>query len=311
MSQSALEVVKAGPLTLLQDSGRFGLAPFGITTGGPADEYAFSWANHLLENSPECATLEITLGPAVFIAQSDCHLALCGAQMNAKIDGTAVTNWSEFILKKGQCLSLSTARNGLRSYLAVRGGFAVKPQLNSVSCVTREHLGGMHHNGRPIASGETVAFHSHTLSRYRGRFVTFRFTPDYNLPLRLRVISGAQFAQFDKQAVAQFFQSEYHVSTDVNRMGYRLTGPAITPPSHRMQSEGIALGAIQIPTNGQPIVLLNDRQTIGGYPKLGYVARIDLPRLAQAKPGQLVSFVQGDRPGLQAVWCQWARFFGY
>ncbi|MEF1229198.1 allophanate hydrolase, partial [Vibrio fortis] len=105
--------------------------------------------------------------------------------------------------------------------------------------------------------------------------------------------------------------TSFTVSQNSNRMGYRLSGEPVESPAITMLSEGIALGAIQIPKDGQPIILLNDRQTIGGYPKLGCVARIDLPRLAQAKPGQHVTFVEGDRSGLQDVWCQWARFFGY
>ncbi len=108
-----------------------------------------------------------------------------------------------------------------------------------------------------------------------------------------------------------FYRSEFIVTPNSDRMGYRLQGETISPPDQAILSEGIALGAIQVPPNGQPIILLNDRQTIGGYPKLGCVARIDLPRLAQAKPGHSVRFVAGDLAGLQAVWCQWARFFGY
>ncbi|CSB71404.1 allophanate hydrolase 2 subunit 2 [Vibrio cholerae] len=142
--------------------------------------------------------------------------------------------------------------------------------------------------------------------------MTFRFRPDYNLPLRLRVIESYQYQAFSPSAMESFYRSEFIVTPNSDRMGYRLQGETISPPDQAILSEGIALGAIQVPPNGQPIILLNDRQTIGGiggYPKLGCVARIDLPRLAQAKPGHSVRFVAGD--GLQAVWCQWARFFGY
>lgn len=122
--------------------------------------------------------------------------------------------------------------------------------------------------------------------------MTFRFKPDYNLPVKLRVIESYQYDDFDVEALDALYSSEFTISPDSNRMGYRLQGDTITPPYDGILSEGIALGAIQVPNDGNPIVLFNDHQTIGGYPKLGCVARIDLPRLAQAKPGQKVTFVK-------------------
>ncbi|RBM32618.1 biotin-dependent carboxyltransferase family protein [Vibrio tarriae] len=305
-----LYVLKAGPLTLLHDLGRYGFSHFGITPSGPVDEYAYSWANYLLANPVNCATLEITLGPAEFLLRSDAQLAIAGGDLNATLDGHPIANWSRFYAKQGQTLRFGLTRNGLRAYLAVQGGFTVSSQLGSVSTHVRQGLGGLTSQGLALQTGNDLAFSARQIAQKPVQ-MTFRFRPDYNLPLRLRVIESYQYQAFSPSAMESFYRSEFIVTPNSDRMGYRLQGETISPPDQAILSEGIALGAIQVPPNGQPIILLNDRQTIGGYPKLGCVARIDLPRLAQAKPGHSVQFVAGDLAGLQAVWCQWARFFGY
>ncbi|NOH47566.1 biotin-dependent carboxyltransferase [Vibrio rotiferianus] len=311
MSFVGLLVEKPGPLSLIQDFGRFGLAHIGITQSGPVDDYAYSWSNHLLGNPVNCSVIEITLGNANFKALADCHLALCGGDLNASINGEPIANWSDFCLRKGQTLKFGMPKNGLRAYLAVKGGFSVEKHLGSTSTVLRESLGGMTKDGEPLKAADIIGFEPHSLPMSKPKQMTFRFKPDYNLPLKLRVIEGYQFEDFSQQSIDDFYSARFKISPNSNRMGYRLEGKAIQPPYDGVLSEGIALGSIQIPNDGNPIVLLNDHQTIGGYPKFGCVARIDLPRLAQAKPGQTVSFVKGDRQGLQDVWCQWAQFFGY
>ncbi|KGK16049.1 biotin-dependent carboxyltransferase family protein [Vibrio navarrensis] len=311
MTTHALKVIKPGSLSLIQDFGRFALAHQGITQGGPVDDYAYSWSNHLLGNPVNCTSLEITLGQAAFEVLSSCQLAICGGDLDARLNGHPLHNWSEFRAHKGDILTFGLAKNGLRAYLSVVGGFDVSPQLGSTSTVVRDHLGGLKQNGMPLVAEQLLPFAPHQPNPNKARSLTFRFKPDYNLPLKLRVIEGCQAADFAAEEIALFYQTRFTVDPNSNRMGYRLAGRTISPPYQGILSEGITLGAIQVPPNGQPIILLNDRQTIGGYPKLGCVARIDLPRLAQAKPGQEVRFVRGDREGLQDVWCQWARFFGY
>lgn len=305
-----LEVKKPGQLTLVQDFGRYGVTQIGIVPGGPVDDYAYSWANHLLDNDINCAALEITLGQAEFVAQDKCQLALCGGDLQAKLDGVRLPNWSVFIMRRGQTLSFGLPKNGLRAYLAIKGGFDVPLQLGSCATVAKDKLGGLHSNGRALEKGDQLYFHEHRCNTPL-REVSFRFQPNYNLPITLRVIESYQFDQFDNDAKNAMYQRTFQISQHCSRMGYRLTGSTIPAPQQAILSEGIALGAIQVPPDGQPIVLLNDRQTIGGYPKIGCVARIDLPRLAQAKPGQSVSFTPGDLLGLQDAWCKWAKFFGY
>ena len=307
--ENYIEVVKPGQQTLIQDFGRFGLAHFGIAQGGPVDDYAYSWANHLLGNTINMPTLEITLGQAEFLIHHSCELAIAGGDLNAKLDGESLDNWSTFRALKGQTLTFALPRNGLRAYLAIKGGFNVPTQLGSASTVERDQLGGLTH-GTPLQSGDVLPFDQHAISSSSVQ-MTFRYKPDYNLPLELRVIEGYQVNDFSRDAVNSLYTQEFEVSQLVNRMGYRLSGSKVKAPNKEYLSEGIALGSIQVTPSGEPIVLLNDRQTIGGYPKIGCVARIDLPRLAQAKPGQKVRFVRGDLLGLQDVWGQWARFFGY
>ncbi|MBW3696268.1 biotin-dependent carboxyltransferase [Vibrio sp. T187] len=307
----SLTVIKPGQLSLIQDFGRFGLSHLGITQGGPVDDYAYSWANHLLGNSVNQSVIEITLGQVAIRIDHQCELAICGGDLGAKLDDVPIANWSTFSAQKHQILTFGLPKNGLRAYLAVKGGFNVPLTLGSASTVVRDELGGAN-QGSSLTSDQKLLFNAHSIgATHKPLRLTFRFKPDYNLPLKLRVIESYQCGEFSTDDKSQFYGSEFNVDQHANRMGYRLNGPSITPPSKSMLSEGIALGAIQIPDDGQPIILLNDRQTIGGYPKLGCVARIDLPRLAQAKPGQKVRFVKGDRQGLQDVWCQWANFFGY
>lgn len=308
-NEQFIEVIKPGQQTLIQDFGRFGLAHYGITQGGPVDDYAYSWANHLLGNTVNMPTLEITLGQAEFLIHSTCEMAIAGGDLGARLDGIPLDNWSTFKALKGQRLTFGLPKNGLRSYLAINGGFLVSPQLGSAATVTRDQLGGLA-DGYPLSLGDVLKFTPH-VPRARSVQMTFRYKPDYNLPIELRLIEGYQVSDFSRDSINALYELEFDVSQLVSRMGYRLSGNQIAVPDKEYLSEGIALGSVQVPPNGEPIILLNDRQTIGGYPKIGCVARIDLPRLAQAKPGQKVRFVRGDLLGLQDVWCQWARFFGY
>ena len=312
MNKGSITLLKPGPLSLIQDFGRFGLSHLGLTQGGPVDDYAYSWANHLLDNPINSPSLEITLGQCAIEVNQDCLMAITGGDLQAKLENVPIANWSTFAARKGQILSFGLPKNGLRSYLAVKGGFTIPYSLNSASTVVREKVGGLTQDGLACQTNQQIAFEKHHIpERYRPLSVTFRYTPNYNLPLKLRVIEGYQSELFTQGAKSTFYNSTFTVNQNSNRMGYRLSGEVVESPNINMLSEGIALGSIQVPKDGQPIILLNDRQTIGGYPKLGCIARIDLPRLAQAKPGQQVSFVKGDRLGLQDVWSQWARFFGY
>lgn len=309
---AALVVQHPGMLSLLQDLGRLGVAEQGLSQGGAVDLHAACWANYLVGNMASAAVIEITLGMAQFIAVEDCTLALTGAPMQPLLDDIPMESWQCVFMRAGQTLKLGGARHGLRAYLAVQGGFLAPDVLGSCATVVRNQLGGLSH-GQPLVTGDRVPFAYASpdptmLSRHRQ--TPSRFIPDYSQPITLRVIESYQAAAFQAVEKAQFYASHYTVSQETDRMGCRLSGPAIQAEIDGIISEGIALGSIQIPPDGQPIVLLNDRQTLGGYPKLGCVARVDIARLAQAAPGTSVQFIQGDLAVLSEEWRQFSRFFG-
>tara|TARA_B100000700_G_scaffold91145_2_gene102768 strand:- start:28367 stop:29329 length:963 start_codon:yes stop_codon:yes gene_type:complete len=288
---AALRVEKAGPLATLQDAGRFGVRRMGVTQGGPADLHAFAWANYLLGNDWGAAGLEITLGGLTLVAERDLCLALCGADLSATLDGEPLEPWQAFTLHKGQRLAFGIPRAGVRGYLAVPGGFKGSPVLGSLSCVTREGLGGHSGAGTPLAEGECLRIDAGALadaSAGEARAVPMEERLDYLAPAVLGLIPGAQIADFTGPSLFRAFHAEWRVDARADRMGVRLTGPRLECRLDGMISEGIALGAVQVPPDGQPIALLNDRQTVGGYPRLGTLTPLACARLAQCQPGQTV-----------------------
>lgn len=299
----SLRVIKSGVFTLLQDPGRFNQAQQGLSQGGFSDELAASWANYLLGNRPHCSLLEICFGQAEFEATIDMHLALTGAPMNAKIkllsgQLQAQNNNCSFILKQGQRLILSYANSGVRAYLAVQGGFSVNPILSSVSCVKRNAIGGLDGQGNQLKDNDIlplykqIEFNQHTSRQMRK--IPKQFIPNYDLPITLSVIESYQCDSFSADEKQRFYSSEYRVDKQNDRMGMRLQGELIRSRLNSLVSEGIALGSIQIPADGQPIILLQDRQTLGGYPKIGCVARCDLSLLGQQSAGKHIYFKRGE-----------------
>ncbi len=288
----AFEVLEPGMMTLLQDAGRFGYQHVGVTTGGPMDEHAFLWANRLLGNPAHAAQLEITFGGLVLQAQSDSVVALTGADLDARINDRSIQPWQTHRIRVGDQISFNAPVVGLRAYLAVSGGFQAPPRLGSSATVAREHLGGLDGHGSKLTRGDRLA--SGKPADIGNLHVPDSEIPDYRAPLCLGVIPGYQHNHFSLAARSRFFSSEYEVSQSIDRMGYRLTGPAISCDLDGIISEGIAFGAIQLPADGQPIVLMKDRQTIGGYPKIGSLSALDAGQLAQRAPGAKVVFYPMD-----------------
>ncbi|GAA3551599.1 biotin-dependent carboxyltransferase family protein [Zobellella aerophila] len=299
-----LKVIKPGPLTTLQDAGRFGVRRLGITQGGPADLHAWAWANWLLGNPWGTPALEITLGGLELKAEQDCTLALCGADLGATLDGELVSCWQQFRLRQGQHLRFAMPVSGVRAYLAVKGGFIAEPVLGSVACVTRDGLGGHQGDGRKLATDERLAFTAHG-GGLTTRKVPEAERPDYRAPANLALIPGAQVATFTGDSLFKAFNSPWAVDTRADRMGVRLLGPALHSSLDSMISEGIALGAVQVPPDGQPIALLNDRQTIGGYPRLGTLTPLACARLAQCPAGHPVWL---KATAIEAAQNQYRRF---
>ena len=304
---SRLLIKASTPLCLLQDCGRFGVRHLGVTQGGAADWLSMAWANWLLGNSPDAAVIEITLGGLSLVAQDDCTLALAGGDLAATVDGQVVKPWRSFALKQGQTLTLSQPLLGARAYLAAPGGIAAPQVLGSCATVAREQLGGPDGFGRGLAAGDQLSFDGHAQPL---RELASEQQPVFSPNPGLDVVLGAQIGAFSGQSTFDAFNSPWTLDTRADRMGIRLLGPALVYQGAPMISEGIPLGAIQVPPDGQPIVLLNDRQTIGGYPRLGALTPLALARLAQCLPGEGVALRPTTQEAAQRQMVGFMQRFG-
>lgn len=283
---SRLTIEASTPLCLLQDAGRFGVRHLGVTQGGGLDWRSMSWANWLLGNGLDASVIEITLGGFSVVAEDDCLLALAGADLGAQIDGQPLAPWRSFKLGKGQRLQFTQPLLGARAYLAAPGGFDAPKVLGSTATVVREELGGLDGMGRALAKGSSLKYS--TEAPLLVRELPREHVPDFNLDAPLDLVLGAQIGEFSGQSLFDAFNSVWTLDSRADRMGIRLLGTALQYQGKPMISEGIPLGAVQVPPDGQPIVLLNDRQTIGGYPRLGALTPLALARLAQCLPGAKV-----------------------
>lgn len=282
---SALTVKGSTPLCLLQDVGRFGVRHLGVTQGGALDWVSMSWANKLLNNALNAAVIEVTLGGLTLLAESDCCLALAGADLGAVLDDRPMAPWRSFFVSKGQQLSFTRPITGARAYLAAPGGFAALEVLGSCATVTREGLGGLDGSGKALAEGDQLTYSGASFELHA---LPDHLIPDFSDQRPLDVVLGAQIGQFSGLSLFDAFNSDWTLDSRADRMGMRLLGPELVYQGKPMISEGIPLGAIQVPPDGQPIILLNDRQTIGGYPRLGALTPMSLARLAQKLPGSVV-----------------------
>lgn len=291
---SALLIESSTPLCLLQDAGRFGVRHLGVTQGGAADWVSMSWANSLLANPLDAAVIEITLGGFSLLAEEDCCLALAGADLGAMLDDRPVLPWRSFFLRKGQRLRFGQPEVGARAYLAAPGGFDAPQVLGSCATVGREELGGLDGHGKALNKGDRLVYSG---SSFLLRSLTDLQVPKLDDNAPLEVVLGAQISEFSGMSSFEAFNSEWTIDSRADRMGIRLLGPVLQYQGAPMISEGIPLGAIQVPPDGQPIVLLNDRQTIGGYPRIGALTPLSLARLAQMLPGSALRL----KPVVQTV----------
>lgn len=298
---SGFIINQAGILSTLQDSGRFGAFNLGLTNGGPVDYHAFYWANRLCGNNfsqqEDFTSIEITLGGFEFTSQVTTLIAITGANIEFFINGKLKQLWRSYLIQAGDVITLGYPTNGIRNYIAVKDGFTISPIFGSTSTVCRESIGGL--NGGKLIKDDLLPCSSITTKTTAGRSESYdclsldkTHWPTYQSTVTLRTVAGYQHQEFTAVQQQLFYSSEYEVSSASDRMGYRLQGQKISTKPKDMLSEGICHGAIQIPADGQPIVLLNDRQTIGGYPKIGAVIAADTAKLAQVSQGAKVRFKQ-------------------
>jgi biotin-dependent carboxylase-like uncharacterized protein len=283
---SGFRVKQPGLLTLIQDRGRFGAFNLGLTTGGPLDSLAFDWANRLLGNDINASCLEVSFGGLCLESRVETSIVITGAKMPCKINGAEINQWQTRAVSQGDIIELGYATDGTRAYLAVAGGFNIIPSFGSSATVVREKIGGL--NGDKLQVDDHLpCFPSAVAQHY---YLGDEDRPQYGESAILRLVPGYQHTAFDPTQQWRFFNSEYRVSDRCDRMGFRLEGEAVHSGMAGMLSEGICHGAVQIPADGQPIVLMNDRQTIGGYPKIGSVIPLDTAKLAQLSPGATIRF---------------------
>lgn len=292
--QHAVEVVEAGLANTVQDRGRFGHRAIGVPPGGAADALLLACANRLAGNADDAAAIEMPLaGPALRALDGPVRVALMGAvQAQVLRAGGAVDKLDgahSATLERGDVLRVGAVRAGV-AYLALSGGCQVPACLASRSTYARARLGGV--AGRPLAAGDLLPCGAPEGDAE----LQWRAGPWRHEQGPVRVMPGPQDEAFEPAAIEDLLQSDWRVGRETDRMGMRLEGPAL---AHRgsadLTSEGVVPGAIQVPGNGQPIVLLADAQTVGGYPKIACVIRADLPRLAHLRPGDVLRFAAVDR----------------
>ena len=284
--------VRKGMLTLVQDLGRYGYQRYGVPVSGVMDEMAARLANRLVGNDPAEAVLECTvMGPTIEFGESEIF-ALAGADFGAKLNGEPIDNNRAHLAHAGDRLEMPAARFGARAYIAFAGGFDLKPVMGSLSTYLKAGIGGL--DGRAIRDGDTIPLREAKswLPNLEDRVAPPEAISPYNPNPTLRFTYGPQDDMFSEAGKKALTTGEYKVSNQSDRMGYRLEGPQIEAAegcNGNIISDGICIGSIQVPS-GQPIVLMADRQTTGGYAKIGCVIRADLPLLAQLKAGDTVRF---------------------
>lgn len=288
----ALKVLRPGLFDTLQDLGRIGFMALGMPTAGAMDRIALRLANALCGNPPGTAGLEIgVMGPDLMVEADSVRIALVGPLSPTLVEAPEarpkpLESDRTHLLKRGQVLRVGMVNGSSTAYLAVAGGFALPPFMGSLSTYARAGIGGF--RGRKLAEGDALALARDQAPAGEERRLGQPF--DYGSG-PIRVVWGPQDDYFTEQGRRTFTGSDYRVSKEADRMGIRFEGPTIEHAKGAdIISDGIGPGAIQVPGAGLPIVLLADRQTVGGYPKIATVASADLPRLGRLLPGQTVRF---------------------
>ncbi len=293
------EVREGGLYTTVQDLGRVGYRSLGVPLSGAMDPAALQLANVVVGNAPGLPALECTAPGPMLRALDDVTIAITGADLEARLDRATLERGTAISVRAGQTLSFGAPRAGMWAYVAVAGGLDVPMVLGSASAYVPGSLGGIR-----LRAGDV-------LGRREGptRFLTGR-TPTLPIPATeatVRVIAGPQDGWFEPEVLAAFYRATFTVSVRSDRAGTRLDGPKVQVQRERMLSDGMVPGAVQVPSGGQPIVIMPDGPTTGGYPKLGVVASADLRLVAQARPGVKIRFVPATVSEAVAAWGDWEQ----
>lgn len=284
-----LRVVRPGFFTTVQDLGRAGFRRFGMPVGGAMDAVALRLANRLVGNPDEAAALEITIQGPVLAFETDTVIAMTGADLSPTLDGRPVPNWTTVAVGRGGMLAFGERRSGARAYLGLAGGINVPPVLGSRSTHCRSRTGGI--DGRALIKGDELRGEPPWpgVTERLGRSVGREALPPYSPAPTLRAVLGPQAESFLPDAIETLTSCRYTLSPQADRMGYRLVGPSLAHAGPAdIVSDATPPGSLQVPANRQPILLMADGQTTGGYPKIAVVISADLPLAAQLAPGDSV-----------------------
>ena len=297
-------VEQPGLFTTLQDLGRPNHRSSGVPVGGAMDRFAFAAANRLVGNPEGAAALECALlGPSL-VALRACLVAVTGGDLGLLLNGREAPSWTSLYLSEGDRLSFAGRRQGARAYVGVAGGFGGQRWLGSYSTFLLIGKGGMH--GRPLKAGDTLE----TAAEEPRPLVAGRTLPEPARPLYprpheltvLEAVPGPQAKRLSPPSRKLFYGQDYQVSKDADRMGFRLEGEPLEVKGPELISFGLAFGCVQVPWSGQPILLMADHQTAGGYPVVAGVARADLPLAAQLMPGDRLRFRETTVERAQDRW---------
>lgn len=302
---SSLVVQSPGLLTTVQDLGRPGYGPLGVSPSGAADPVALRLGNLVVGNPPNAAALEMTLLGGTFVFPDGAVIALTGADFGAAIEGRPAEMWTAVTIPHGAKLILGPTRNFARGYLTVSGGIQVAPFLGSASTHLLSGTGG--HEGRALRKGDTLR-----LGPPAKKIPIGKISESVLLTLKprrvLRVTEGPQAHLFSEEARQLFFRSTFRVSETSDRTGLRLEGHIQDSGlPGEMITEGVPLGAVQVTPSGQPIILCVEQQTTGGYPKIANVIGVDLHRLGQLRPRSEVRFERSSLAVARSLWIEHER----
>lgn len=287
-----IEIIKSGMLTLVEDDGRYGYQQYGVSVSGTMDFFAHRLANILVGNNELESVLETTIiGPEIEF-HDDMVIAITGANSAPVLNGESIPLWQSIRVRSGDHLGFNGIKSGCRSYIAFSGGLDVPVVMDSKSTYIRAGIGGF--KGRALKEGDVLKTGEPTanIAELEERKIPQKYV-NYHLQdnINIRIILGPQKEYFTAKGIETFLSSTYEVTNESDRMGYRLNGEEIEhKKSADILSDGIAMGAVQVPSNGQPIIMMADRQVTGGYTKIANVITVDLPKIAQAKPGEQIEF---------------------
>ena len=294
-------VLNSGMKTTIQDRGRYGYQSSGFSVSGVMDRRSATLANFLVGNEPGEPVIEFVLtGPEISFTK-DTIIALTGGDFHPRVNGNPVENYCAIEIRKGDRLSLPFAKTGSYGYLAIANGLEIEKIMGSFSTNTRVHIGGF--KGRPLENGDSIPF-ARSRKQDENALVR-RMKPEVfeETKVELRVVLGPEEDSFTKKGIETFLSNEYTLTSQIDRMGYRLEGEEIEhKASADIITNGIAFGAVQVPAHGNPIIMLADRQTTGGYTKIANIISVDIYRLVQLREGDSVTFSEVSPEEAQRIY---------